>query len=791
MKQAHLSVIRLVSVSLILLTINLGAGTASISYTQAIPASINKYIYVFDKNVFINRNEAIKDISQVIQSNPDYALAYYMRGTIRTSIYARGGGRDLKGAIKDISQAIEINPNYDAALYKRAALYQEIGDSRRAAEDYVQILQLIPSSSETYDRKALENYKQLIQTSPDFSAAYYHGLVLLLFFSNFELSTEFAPLPDGDLFSMSRLTHGIAKDKERLNSSALSIRHAARGFFDEAIKLKPNFSNAYYFRGRSSHTLETAFSISVANKEAIEDYSKAIKLDSTLTEACYHRALAFIDSVKRLNDFKNRNLYVPLSTEFYKNGKFDVSLLAEFYKNKDKISGYTELAIQDLIKFVGLNPRFTNAFYKLGEAYSLQGDDQKASENYLMALKSAPLQERAKEYIEVLQVTPNNATDYYRRGLARKDLGDKTGAIRDFTKAISLDPTLAEAYLYRAVTYKYLHDSSRPQKEIKDYTKAIQLDSSLAEAYYYRGRAYKNSGNTQKALKDLDQAITLNPRLVGAYLYRGLYSGLEKQVSNYLEVVRINPDFIIEAQEYLGSSKEEKVPYFRRKHNENLIQEHTIALNKDSRSADVYADRGLVYLDLGNIKEAIADFTSAIALRPEDEDNYYYRGVANYQQKKIENSIEDFTAAIKIKSDFVSAYRRRALAYLDQGNYHKAVEDATRAIDLDPTDYAVFLIRGSAYKKIGDSEKYSADINKVSELLSCGFAGEGCLTSGSSIPTASASTYYNKGRKLANKGDIKAAIMNLQQAANIFLASGEKRSYTETTSLISNLRNRR
>ncbi|MBN1694163.1 tetratricopeptide repeat protein [candidate division WOR-3 bacterium] len=46
---------------------------------------------------------------------------------------------------------------------------------------------------------------------------------------------------------------------------------------------------------------------------------------------------------------------------------------------------------------------------------------------------------------------------------------------------------------------------------IRDFDKAIQLNPEYVDAYYYRGNAYRSKGDYAKAIQDYDKAIELNP----------------------------------------------------------------------------------------------------------------------------------------------------------------------------------------------------------------------------------------------------------------------------------------
>ena len=90
---------------------------------------------------------------------------------------------------------------------------------------------------------------------------------------------------------------------------------------------------------------------------------------------------------------------------------------------------------------------------------------------------------------------------------------DKAGnyikkAVDAYTKAIELNPKFAEAYNDRGVAYA---DLGNPTRAIKDYNKAIQLNPH-ALPYNNRGVTYSKLGNYQQAINDFNKAIELDPQ---------------------------------------------------------------------------------------------------------------------------------------------------------------------------------------------------------------------------------------------------------------------------------------
>ena len=113
----------------------------------------------------------------------------------------------------------------------------------------------------------------------------------------------------------------------------------------------------------------------------------------------------------------------------------------------------------------------------------------------------------------------NDVNPYYDRGITYSEKGDYGNAIKDYTKAIELQPDYASAYYNRGVAYGQKGDYGNA---IKDYTKAIELQPNYADAYNNRGVAYGQKGDYDKAIEDLTRAIGLKPNYARAYNNRGI-----------------------------------------------------------------------------------------------------------------------------------------------------------------------------------------------------------------------------------------------------------------------------
>jgi len=98
----------------------------------------------------------------------------------------------------------------------------------------------------------------------------------------------------------------------------------------------------------------------------------------------------------------------------------------------------------------------------------------------------------------------NDADEYFNRGLKNFKQGNYREAIKDYNKAIELDPKNAMAYNNRDMAYIIL---TNPQQAIKDFERAIQMNPELVHIYLNIALCYSLQNNAAMACQWLEKAI--------------------------------------------------------------------------------------------------------------------------------------------------------------------------------------------------------------------------------------------------------------------------------------------
>ncbi len=98
-----------------------------------------------------------------------------------------------------------------------------------------------------------------------------------------------------------------------------------------------------------------------------------------------------------------------------------------------------------------------------------------------------------------------------------------------------------------------------------------------------------------------------------------------------------------------------------------------------------YFFRGKARANLGQFKEAIADYSESIRRNPDKEDtyqDYFARGKAHLQLSMLELAERDFSKALAVQKYFGEALVARALVRKQLGNESGAEDDLKRARQL-------------------------------------------------------------------------------------------------------------
>jgi tetratricopeptide (TPR) repeat protein len=158
---------------------------------------------------------------------------------------------------------------------------------------------------------------------------------------------------------------------------------------------------------------------------------------------------------------------------------------------------------------------------------------------------------------------------------------------------------------------------------------------------------------------------------------------------------------------------------------EEAIAEFTKAIQLSPNDARIYNDRGRVYHRVNRFSEAIEDFSKAIEIAPKDYAGYSERGAAHVSQNQMDAALADLNKALELKPDDAPTLRWRASAYRGLKQYDLAIQDYTAVlskIDPNSNDQAklaaadLFARRGYIYSLAQNYENAIKDYKEAIRL---------------------------------------------------------------------------
>ncbi|MDD5097124.1 MAG: tetratricopeptide repeat protein [Candidatus Omnitrophica bacterium] len=140
------------------------------------------------------------------------------------------------------------------------------------------------------------------------------------------------------------------------------------------------------------------------------------------------------------------------------------------------------------------------------------------------------------------------------------------------------------------------------------------------------------------------------------------------------------------------------------------------ALSKYPDIITAHNNRGIDYLEQGDVAQAISNFDRIIENQPNFEEAYNNRGIAYKARGNIAQAISDYNKAIELKPSYAEAFDNRADAYLEQGNIAQAMADYSKAIEINPKFIAAYCSRGTVYSQQGNFTQAIADLSRAVDL---------------------------------------------------------------------------
>ena len=219
--------------------------------------------------------------------------------------------------------------------------------------------------------------------------------------------------------------------------------------------------------------------------------------------------------------------------------------------------------------------------------------------------------------------------------------------------------------------------------------------------------------------------------LLSAVLTLGLWAApASAQIESLIEVCgdpQASPrDIVNFCQRALSSGKLDErasaqvranlgVGFFELGQYRDAIAEYSRAIEAEPQMIAAYLNRARAYERLKQLREAAADYARALEIDPRAADAHLGRGAMLLGNGDPGRSIEDFSRAIRLQPGWIAPYFNRGMAYLQLGYWAESAEDFSVVIERNPQDAAAYLNRARARAGAGLASA-GADFDRALEI---------------------------------------------------------------------------
>ena len=169
---------------------------------------------------------------------------------------------------------------------------------------------------------------------------------------------------------------------------------------------------------------------------------------------------------------------------------------------------------------------------------------------------------------------------------------------------------------------------------------------------------------------------------------------------------------------FISCSEKQSEENFDKLSNEEKISLLDAKIKHSPKDADLYYQRGKVFSDMGNTKEALLNFQKAAMLNPSKVEYYIAQADVFFARGETTLAFNSLQSAIDKNPKSVEARLKSAELSLYLKDYDRCMKDVENVLQLDKLNAKAFFLQGWVFKETGDTNRAVKSYKKAIELKS-------------------------------------------------------------------------
>lgn len=315
---------------------------------------------------------------------------------------------------------------------------------------------------------------------------------------------------------------------------------------------------------------------------------------------------------------------------------------------------------------------------------------------------------------------------------------------------------------------KRLESIVEPQKKLELLDEALQDESikgaSQAQLFFQRGLIYKNQKDNFRAIEDFDSSLAISRRNYHALIEKAeCLIGVDQldQASLALDTYLLNMPGAARAYVLKGLIFEKEGSLIRAE------DEFSRALNYDPQSALALERRARLYVREGKPRKALEDIKTWSRISPNNPDLYIFRAEVQIKLRDFEAALADYSRAEALKPDD-QIRKQKTLLYLKIEKPDLAYSAASKILEDRSEDLGALILSARSNIQLNRFKLAEAELKKALRIN----------------PTFAETSLY-MGVLKGKQGDHDEALENLNRAIELDPKSTD--AYKERARIFLNL----
>jgi tetratricopeptide (TPR) repeat protein len=265
----------------------------------------------------------------------------------------------------------------------------------------------------------------------------------------------------------------------------------------------------------------------------------------------------------------------------------------------------------------------------------------------------------------------DDAVQYYNLGVEARRAGQMSEAIRNWEKAVEIDPANVDARYNLGLAY---FESELPEEALGQLGVADSLSPGDPETLYQMGRCLEALGRVTEARRTFSRAVGLRPDWAPARaaLGRILYQqGLPDSAYHHARIAVRLRGSLVEGHNLLGRL------LVGRGRLREAAREFTTALDLDPVNGNAVIGRGLVLIERRDFPEAIKEILEGMRMGGDYADGQTATGWAYYFLGDLPQAMTHFGYVLNRRPEYVWALYGMGRTRVEAGDPERA-EDSLR-----------------------------------------------------------------------------------------------------------------